>query len=84
MNNIQQFLEEEKEKVRNAYFYKADDFDVMLKDHDTRLINFILSEVEREVGISMAEHNETRHGSTLDDAYARVSTIINNLRVKLD
>ncbi len=79
MNNIQQFLEEEKEKVRNAYFYKADDFDVALKDHDTRLINFVLSEVEKEVEMLPTNYflQAIPYVKETD-----ISTIINNLKVK--
>ena len=64
MNNIQQFLEEEYKNPQTQ----------SLKEHDNRLINFILSEVEREV--------EKELGTEFDRASEKVSTIINNLRLK--
>lgn len=45
-NNIQQFFEEEYSFYNNNHDSKDETW---LKNHDTRLINFILSEVEREV-----------------------------------
>lgn len=77
MNNIQQFLEEERNRYSKEYDNLIDDGEIgeleaddLLEDHDTRLINFILSEVEKEV--------EKDGYSTREDLLA----IVNNLRVK--
>lgn len=83
MNNIQQFLEEEKrefaEKVTSIaltdYLIKSETrMDEAIKDHDTRLINFVLSEVEKEV-------REKYHCDS-EEEQDMLSTLITNLRVK--
>ena len=64
--NVQQFLEEERNRYSKEYDnivtedgtigeLEADD---LLEEHDTRLINFILSEVEREAN-NMLDTDET-------------------------
>lgn len=72
MTNIQQFLEEEYKQVVTDFsketLYKT------IEDHDTRLINFILSEVERNV-------REKYHCDT-EEEQKLISTIITNLMVK--
>lgn len=97
MNNIQQFLEEEKrefaEKVTSIaltdYLIKSETrMDEAIKDHDTRLINFILGEVKREVEKKLQSNEFWKQ--TFPQEYVEgyriatddISTIINNLRVK--
>ena len=84
MNNIQQFLEEERNRYSKEYDNLIDDGEIgeleaddLLEDHDTRLINFVLSEVAREWFKAKAE---TFSGQ--DEAEKCVETIINNLRIK--
>lgn len=62
MNNIQQFLEEERNRYSKEYDNLIDDREIgeleaddLLEDHDTRLINFILSEVEKGIELEESE-----------------------------
>lgn len=86
MNNIQQFLEEERNRYSKEYDNLIDDGEIgeleaddLLEDHDTRLINFILSEVEKEVEMLPTNYflQAIPYVKETD-----ISTIINNLRVK--
>ena len=87
MNNIQKFLEEEMLRMHDNYSaFKTDDketrerienYKKWWQDHDTRLINFVLGEVEKEWFKAKAE---TFSGQ--DEAEKCIETIINNLRVK--
>ncbi len=77
-NNIQQFLEEERNRYSKEYDNLIDDGEIgeleaddLLEDHDTRLINFILSEVEKEV-------EKIPQTCRKEDFF----NLINNLRVK--
>lgn len=101
-NNIQQFLEEERNRYSKEYDNLIDDGEIgeleaddLLEDHDTRLINFILSEVEKEVEKKLEQWDKS--AEELEDGWGNytvclpwelkenkldISTIINNLRVK--
>jgi hypothetical protein len=85
-NDLKNFLDGKiKEIEDNTSFirglpYDDEKLDLIMKTC-IEISNFVLDLVKKEVEISMLEHNETRHGDTPDDAYARISTIINNLRV---
>ncbi len=70
MNNIQQFLEEE---------YKNRETQSLV-EHDTRLINFVLSEVEKEVEKKYEEWKGAEQYVMKED----ILKILNNLRVKTD
>ena len=76
-NNIQQFLESTKEIELHDGAY------LDLSDHNAKLVNLVLEEVEREVEKSENAHFSDYPGSLIEEAvYERVSTIINNLRIK--
>lgn len=90
MNNTQQFLEEENERFyadSKEFGFSINKAD-WLKDHDTRLINFILGEVEREVEKKKENRKEAyrEFGMREDEgeisACRDISTIISNLIVK--
>ena len=75
MNNIQQFLEVETKEFEGMTWIVPG----WLKDHDTRLINFILSEVEREVEKKQYYSDDgQQYVTSIED----ISTIINNMKVK--
>lgn len=87
MNNIQEFLEEEMLRLHDNYSaFKTDDketrdrienYKKWWQDHDTRIINFILGEVEREV------ENEKYVWESVGYAYLEpILKAINNLRIE--
>lgn len=85
-NNLKNFLEEEQQDVTHKMFNDVVDkmeditpFDFMgrIRDHDTRLINFVLDLVEKEVEKKKGADFYIGELITIDD----ISTIINNLRV---
>lgn len=87
--NIQQFLEREKEiDYQLVGFDKEDESwsvnEERLKERDARLINFVLSEVEKEVGkyskkMQGGNPFPTEGSSTAKDILA----LVGNLRVEL-
>ena len=53
-----------------------------VKEHDTRLINFVLDLVEKEVGkLKRTDETQMNEDHVYDEALDDISTIINNLRV---
>lgn len=77
MTNLQQFLEEIEELQEEDEQGQVVVLKSCLQERDTRLINFVLSEVAREWFKAKAE---TFSGQ--DEAEKCVETIINNLRIK--
>lgn len=86
-NDLKNFLLVERTDLVGTYLTNEDDsrnLETLLKDHDTRLINFVLDLVEKEVEKKYKEaerfvpFQKIHYQSALKD----ISTIINNLRVK--
>ena len=74
--NIQQFLQEEKLHLLNRIAMSEQfriPMDGYIKDHDARVINFILGEVEKYY------YENANPGGEID-----FIEMLNNLRVKLD
>ena len=99
-NDLKNFLENEQEEFgkefinNNMYLlhtlpYVKNDIKKERKDHDARLINFVLDLVEKEVEKKFGDGNNealviiepTLSGVSQRPALKDISTIINNLRV---
>jgi len=95
MKKLTAFLEEEREKF-NLQFCENYDWWITdeepeakpslvkewLKDHDTRLINFILDTVMEEIGKLYEPYEGEEQIMIEHHILDKVSTIINNLKVK--
>lgn len=92
-NDLNNFLERETQNITQyAYFVdhqSEEDLAEVVREHNTRLINFVLSEVEKEVKSKSFEIKTPETISELQKVTSldSVSTIINNLRdglIKID
>lgn len=93
-NDLKNFLEGEETRIKTIIETYQKDlvpfshflFTEMIKDHDTRLINFVLSLVEKEVEKERLkpEHKgsyEVTVCGITNEMCDKISTILNNLRV---
>lgn len=73
-NDLKNFLEGEKRRFEVNFL--DEDYIEFYKDHDTKLVNFVLDLVEKEV-----EKKKYGKGSDEHIYLDELSTIVNNLRV---
>lgn len=83
-NDLKNFLEEETQNITQyAYFVdhqSEEELAEVVREHNTRLINFILDLVEKEVG-KKKQYGDTKDAYEFVLSTKDISTIINNLRV---
>ena len=88
-NDLKNFLEEEKQIDYQLFCFDKEDEswsinEERLKERDTRLINFVLDLVEKEVEkklLKKARQTDYADRTEYDEASEIISTIINKLRV---
>ena len=94
-NDLKNFLEEEKQIDYQLFCFDKEDeswsineefwfYEERLKERDTRLINFVLDLVEKEVEkklLKKARQTDYADRTEYDEASEIISTIINKLRV---